>query len=203
MAMAPGLKRKGGLFGSSPMVTTPGIGDGMTAAQEPLAPVKPKFFGEGGVGRSIAGNIGDFLLQYSGMDPIYAPAMQQKQAMAYDQQQREMQRRQGLEDWTWKQNYENANRPAPQPTEFERLVAASGLPPEQQTEMIRKYVSNRANPIDWIRADNGDGTFQLVPMGPNGPMTQGAAPQAAPQRPKGKLTPYNGGQTATPSGNFR
>lgn len=37
---------------------------------------KPAFFGEGGAGRNIAGHIGDALLQYSGMRPIYGPNQQ-------------------------------------------------------------------------------------------------------------------------------
>lgn len=55
--------------------------------------------------------------------------------------------------------------------------------------------------INWVRADNGDGTFTMVPVGPNGPIS-GGGPSAAPVAPKGKLKPY-GGQTATPSGTFR
>lgn len=39
---------------------------------------KPSFFGDGGVGRNIAGSIGDFLLQNAGMQPTYAPAMANK-----------------------------------------------------------------------------------------------------------------------------
>ena len=199
MALAPGLKRKGGLFGSAPMqppYSTPGIGDGMTASQQPQ---KPKFFGEGGVGRGIAGTIGDFLLQQSGMDPIYAPVMQQRQAMAYDQQQAEMRRRQGLEDWVAKQEWERNN---PKPATPYRWESNDGslleLGPDGQPRVVYKDPTPK---INWVRADNGDGTFTMVPMGPNGPINldgQGGAPAA----PKGKLKPY-GGQTATPSGNFR
>ncbi|MGR4893341.1 hypothetical protein ACIPPQ_20140 [Sphingopyxis sp. LARHCG72] len=156
------------------------------------------------------GVLGDSLSIIGGGQAQYVPSLidqrNRQQAQAYAEQQ--YQRRRGDEnaDWIARQEWEAANRPAPQPTEFERLVAASGLSPEKQTEAIQNYVRSRANPIDWIRADNGDGTYQLVPMGPNGPINaapQAPAQNAAPQRPKGKLTPYNGGQTATPSGNFR
>lgn len=58
--------------------------------------------------------------------------------------------------------------------------------------------------IQWMTVDNGDGTKSVIPYGPNGPLGQsGGAPQAEPQRPKGKLTPYTGGQTPAASGNFR
>ena len=198
MAIAPGLKRKGGLFGSTPMMDT--IPPEMTATQQPLAPAKPKFFGEGGVGRSIAGNIGDFLLQYSGMDPIYQPAMQQKQAMTYDQQQREAQRQQQLKDWVWKEEYERAN-PAPRaPHYWETNDGSLGMVgPDGKPTILYQDPNDK---IQWMQVDNGDGTKTVVPYNSKGPLGQQAAPQGAPQRPVGKLKPY-GGQTANPSGNFR
>lgn len=210
MAMAPGLKRKGGLFGSSPMrgpFDTPGIGDGMAAAQQPMAPAKPKFFGEGGVGRGIAGNIGDFLLQYSGMDPIYAPAMKQKQAMAYDQQKRQATRRERLEDWQAQEDYKRANPGPSAPFDDNAgnrwTIGPDGKPqllfrdpnlkhtqqvvtdPDGSQRLVSIPIPNNVNP---------DGTFAAAPA-------FGGAP-TAPAAPIGKLKPY-GGQTATPSGNFR
>lgn len=195
MAIAPGLKRKGGLFGSAPMPMPPG--DDMTASPQPMAPAKPKFFGEGGVGRSIAGNIGDFLLQYSGMDPIFAPAMQQKQAMAYDQQQREMQRRQGLEDWVAKQEWERAN-PAPvnNDTVNDYQFLASKLGPEAAQQYLQNIADGPPVAVDVANPD-GSVTRQFIPRS----QMKGGG-MVAPQAPVGKLKPY-GGQTATPSGNFR
>ncbi len=98
--MALGFQRQG-MFGRkmpdyrSPW-ETPGIGDGINqrmaemgdAMPNPSAmpigieqmqqPKKPGFFGQGGVGRAIAGTIGDFLLQQSGMQPIYGPTVLQQ-----------------------------------------------------------------------------------------------------------------------------
>lgn len=196
MALAPGLKRRGGLFGAS---ANQPIAPEMTATSSPMAPAKPKFFGEGGVGRSIAGNIGDFLLQYSGMQPIYAPAMQQRQAMAHDQQQREMQRQQGLEDWVAKQEYERAN-PAPRaPHYWETNNGSLGMiGPDGQPQIVYPDPDEK---IQWLTVENGDGTKSVIPYNSKGPL--GQQPQASPQRPKGKLTPYKGGQSATPTGGFR
>lgn len=207
MALAPGLKRRGGLFGSSPMqppYATPGIGDGMTAARQPMAPAKPKFFGEGGVGRAIAGNIGDFLLQYSGMNPIYQPAMQQRQAMAYDQQQRETQRRQGLEDWMARQEWERANPSPRAPHYWETNDGSLGMVgPDGKPSILYQDPNDK---IQWMQVDNGDGTKTVVPYNSKGPLgQQPQAPsqaQGAPQRPVGKLKPY-GGPSATPTGGFR
>ena len=87
-------KPKTGLFGAplggrSPY-ETPGIGDGMTVqytpqervAAQPTEPKKSGLFGKGGVGRAIAGTIGDFLMQRSGMAPVYAPTMMQQRQEA-------------------------------------------------------------------------------------------------------------------------
>lgn len=189
---SPFKRRRGGIFGAS--VSTPD----MTATQQPMAPAKPKFFGGGGVGRAIAGNIGDFLLQYSGMQPIYQPAVQQRQAMAYDQQQREAQRAAGLEDWMLKQEYERAN-PAPRaPHYWETNDGSLGMVgPDGKPTILYQDPNDK---IQWMQVDNGDGTKTVVPYNSKGPL--GQQPQAAPQRPVGKLKPY-GGPSATPTGGFR
>lgn len=196
MALPSTLKRRGGLFGSSPMMTTPGIGDGMTASQQPMAPAKPKFFGEGGVGRGIAGNIGDFLLQYSGMDPIFAPAMQQKQAMAYDQQQRQQTRRDRLEDWQTQQEWERANpKPVNNDTVNDYQFLASKLGPDAAKQYLQNLADGPPVAVDVANPD-GSVTRQFIPRS----QMKGGG-MVAPQAPVGKLKPY-GGQTATPSGNF-
>lgn len=201
MALPSTLRRKRGLFGSAVpnMIdeTRPPLDPGYAAA--PTAPAKPSFFGEGGVGRAIAGNIGDFLLQYSGMQPIYAPAMQQRQAA----QQAEMQRQQGLADWVAKQEYEAKNRP---PTYFDDnagnrwAIGADGKPTLAFRDPTQKYVqqvvtdpdgSQRLVQVPVPNNVNPDGTFGSAQIG-------GAAPQA----PVGKLKPY-GGQSVAPTGNFR
>lgn len=201
MALPSTLRRKRGLFGSAVpnMIdeTRPPLDPGYAAA--PTAPAKPSFFGEGGVGRAIAGNIGDFLLQYSGMQPIYAPAMQQRQAA----QQAEMQRQQGLADWVAKQEYEAKNRP---PTYFDDnagnrwAIGADGQPKLAFRDSTQKYVqqvvtdpdgSQRLVQVPVPNNVNPDGTFGSAQIG-------GAAPQA----PVGKLKPY-GGQSVAPTGNFR
>lgn len=54
--------------------------------------------------------------------------------------------------------------------------------------------------LNWITAENGDGTKQLIPVGPNGPMGQGAG---LPTAPVGKLTPIRGGAASQEAGGFR
>lgn len=200
MALPSTLNRKRGLFGASVpnMIdeARPPLDPGYAAPPEPQ---KPKFFGEGGVGRAIAGNIGDFLLQYSGMQPIYAPIMQQRQAA----QAAERERQQGLADWVAKQEYEASNRP---PTYFDDnagnrwAIGPDGEPKLAFRDPTQKYVqqvvtdpdgSQRLVQVPVPNNVNPDGTFGSAQIG-------GAAPQA----PVGKLKPY-GGQSATPTGGFR
>lgn len=147
----PFKPRKRGLFGASTQPPQPE----MTTTEQPLAP-KQKFFGEGGVGRAIAGNIGDFLLQYSGMDPIYAPAMQQRQAA----QAAEGQRQQSLADWVWKQDYER-NNPKPQaPTNFEQILDAAGIQGDERTGLLRRKAESDAAGVPvGIDVQNPDGSI--------------------------------------------
>lgn len=187
-------RRRGGLFGSA--VQSPQMAAPMTAPPE-----KPKFFGEGGVGRAIAGNIGDFLLQYSGMQPIYAPAMQQRQAA----QQAERQRQQGLAEWVAKQEYEAAHRP---PTYFDDnagnrwAIGADGQPKLAFRDPTQKYVqqvvtdpdgSQRLIQVPVPNNVRQDGTFDNAVVGGGGRPAIGAV-VADPRKA--------GGQSVAPAGNF-
>lgn len=94
-----------GMFGRA-------IQPAVSPLQQPLpqpAPQKPSFFGQGGAGRAIAGNIGDFLLQQSGMRPIYAPAIQSQHEAALQQAQAEQQRNAGMMDWMAKEKWKREN----------------------------------------------------------------------------------------------
>lgn len=175
MALAPGLNRKRGLFGASAQVPQQ---PAMTASAQPLAPAKPSFFGEGGVGRAIAGNIGDFLLQQSGMAPIYAPAMQERRAMAYGQQQREAQRRQGLEDWVWKEEYERRNPKPQNPTSFEQILDAAGIAGDERIGLLRRKAENDAAGVPvGIDVQNADGSVTRQYVRPG---TLGGQPSSPP-----------------------
>jgi hypothetical protein len=102
--------RMGGLFGlpgQRPPYQTPGIGDGMeqhhNLPQQAEAPRKGGIFAQGGVGRSIAGHIGDALLQMNRMQPIYSEAVAAQRLMQQRQKLAEQQRQWGREDkqWEW------------------------------------------------------------------------------------------------------
>lgn len=194
MAMAPGLmkQRRGGLFGSPSVIASQAPQDAGYAAQPVAEPQKPKFFGEGGAGRAIAGNIGDFLLQYSGMNPIYQPAMQQRQAA----QQAEMQRQQGLADWVAKQEYEAAHpKPVNNDTINDYQFIAERLGPDAARNYLQSIADGPPVAVDFAGPD-GSVTRQFIPRS----QMQGGG-MVAPQAPVGKLKPY-GGQSAAPAGNF-
>ena len=170
---SPFKRRRGGIFGAS--VATPD----MTATQQPLAPAKPKFFGEGGVGQ-----------------PIYQPAVQQRQAMAYDQQQRERSR---LADWQDKIAFAEWERRNPKPVNNDTINDYRFITETLGEDAGKQYLQNLADgPPVAVDVANPDGsvTRQFIPRS----QMKGGG-MVAPQAPVGKLKPY-GGQTATPSGNF-
>lgn len=130
------------------------------------------FFGQGGAGRAIAGSIGDYLLQASGMRPIYGPQMQFRQALAARERLMQQQRQAGLEDYAAKRQYDLANpKPVNNDTVADYDFWKSVLSPEE----FQQYVQNNyINPSFYTGAD---GRRYANPV---------AAP---PTRPVGKLTP--------------
>lgn len=162
----------------------PQVPGGLFAA----APRKPSFFGEGGVGRGIAGTVGDFLLASSGMRPIYAPAMQAQRDR--QQQSQDFNRRQQAEmqQWIAQEQWKRAN-PAPAAPHYwttnDGSLAAIG--PDGQPRVLYQDPTPK---VDWITAQNPDGTKQLIPMPQGGGFTP-------PKAPVGKLTPMGG---ASPAG---
>lgn len=183
-----GPRRRGGLFGSA--VQQPA----MTAVEQPQKP--------GFDWRKLLGVVGDSLAIAGGGQAQYVPSLieqrQRQQAQAYAEQQYQRRRQDENADWQARQEYEAANRPPPAPYRWEANDGSlMELGPDGQARVAFKDPTPR---IQWMTVDNGDGTKSVIPYGPNGPL--GDAPGAMPQRPKGKLTPYNGGQSAAPAGNF-
>lgn len=168
---------KKGLFGKvidptrSPY-ETPGIGDGMTVQHTPeqrqsAQPTqgKPSLFGKGGTGRAIAGTIGDFLLQRSGMAPVYAPTMQREQQAAAQAAAAELRRAQELADFETKEGIKARYKTNDTIEDFNWYQGLSDADKRAYHQMRPQMV----------QIDNGDGTKTIVPYNPYG-MT-GAAPQ--------------------------
>jgi len=151
----------------------PGAGMGAVPA------AKSGFFGEGGLGRGIAGSIGDFLLQNSGMRPIYAPAMQQRQARQQQLQDRAAERRAASEEWVQRQIWEREHPAPATPHYFETNDGSQGvIGPDGKPQIIYKDPTPKTT---WQAVDNGDGTKQLIPFVNGQPV--GAGGGVAPAAP--------------------
>lgn len=167
----------------------PGFDYGPYMRQPTPAPTAPRRGMFGGNGRAIAGLLGDAISRLSGGEAMYVPMMlqqrQQEQVAQQRRQEREQERADNWTDWQARQDYERAHPATPQPTEFERVLTASGLQPgtPEYMALARQYAESRANPMQYL--PNGDGTFTVVPRG------------GAPSQPTG------GPQPGTEVGGFR
>ena len=154
-------------FGGDPLaafmpkkpIGTGGVFNGQFDDEPTAQPQQKKsggFFGQGGAGRGIAGTIGDYLLQMSGARPIYAPAMQQKRAMDYQQKLMEQQRQAGREDKMWE--WQNKPVAAPKATAFQQdyeYILANFGPEEAE-----RFRNNKIDPPEWRQG--ADGRFYRV-----------------------------------------
>lgn len=159
---------------------------------------KPGFFGQGGVGRAIAGTIGDFLLQQSGMDPIYMPnVLQQRDAeeRARMARQQQMQKREDML-WEWK-NKPKDDSPKDQLT---RYMIAAGIDPnsEEARGMYRAAAQNAAYPVQGVpfTDEQGNSGIQFVRPGQMQGAQQGLIPI-------GGTLPPKGGSGGNVTGGFR
>lgn len=215
--------RTSGMFGRKPMFPqndvlsngpygTPGYGDGILQRQAEMEPMnanpnampigvkemtaKPKFFGQGGVGRAIAGTIGDFLLQQSGMDPIYMPNVLQQRDAEERARMAQQQRMQKREDMLW----EWQNKPKEERAPY-RWEANDGslmeIGPDGQPRQVYKDPTPKTT---YINVDNGDGTKTIVPVVNGQIMTGGQRPQIGAVIPDPRK---QGGQSGAPTGGFR
>ena len=115
---------------------------------QPAAPHKPGFFGDGGMGRYIAGILGDTLLQQSGGQAMFAPMMAHRQQQADEQAQWGLRRQEANDDWTRREQWKLANYPKPE-DQFTRMMRAAGIDPAsaQGRAMYQGKVTNEVDPI--------------------------------------------------------
>lgn len=197
-----GMKK--GLFGKGmPGATMTGLGGGVfnmdgTPASMPqdatmrdsanlgtpsAAPQKSGFFGKGGVGRGIAGSIGDALLQQSGMAPIYAPQMQFQQVQAARQAEEQRRRAADLADYGAKKQIDQQYAgPAEAPAFIRNAEAFYQLSPEDQARVVS--VQDIVNPM---MRPGPDGQF--YPIARPRPVAQSDWDNAAPIGPTQQSAP--------------
>ena len=103
-----------GMFGMG-APAQPSIGD--VSEAPPVQQPKPGFFGQGGVGRGIAGSIGDVLMQYAGMQPIYGPGIQAEQQRAEQARERADSRLYDENTWMAHEKWKRDN-PGPESLQY-------------------------------------------------------------------------------------
>lgn len=192
---------------------TPGFGDGinqqqsgMDAAPPPNAmPIgveqitkKPGFFGQGGAGRAIAGTIGDFLLQQSGMDPVYLPNILQQRDAEERARMAQQQRMQAREDKQWE--WQNKPKEAPNNDTINDFNWYKSLPEEE------RKLYHQMKPVVGYMAD---GTPRVInPYEAQKPAMQAGAIEDGYRFKGGDPADPNawekvGGQSGAPTGGFR
>ena len=77
-----------------------------------------------------------------------------------------------------------------------------GIDPMTGREIYRLADPNPKPVLDWITADNPDGTKTIIPVGASGPMMGQPSTPALPDRPVGRLTPIEGGGVSNGTGTF-
>lgn len=106
---------------------------------------KPKggFFREGGMGRTIAGLIGDALLQQADMAPVYAPAMRQQQNLKAEEAQWTRRRQADREDKRWEWD----NKPPETPAMLRDVQTWAQMTDDQRTAYRQMQEAKGGDPI--------------------------------------------------------
>lgn len=170
----------------------------LTAPDMPT-PHQQQFFGEGGLGRILAGAIGDGLLQHVGMQPVYAPAMRQQGEARMEDVKWQRDRMGRLQDWQAEQDYTRAHPAMPQM--MQDAQAWQTMTPDQRTA----YQQSQDSKGGMVNMTLPNGQFYAGPKSGIADALGGgqSPPTPAMGRPVGKLTPINGGPTQPASGGFR
>lgn len=170
---------------------------GLPLAEPSVPTITPRqsFFGQGGVGRAIAGNIGDFLLQLGHMQPIYGPARDEQTAFERGEEQYHRHRQDSLNDALTLYDYKAAH-PDDQLTQY--LDQAGITDPAQR----QQYYRQKADALTAPPMMSAMGTDeQGNPVMRFFPRAQPIAPSAAPAPTVGTIKNgyrFKGGNPASP-----
>jgi hypothetical protein len=157
---------------------------GVPSAQAPAAP--SSFFGAGGVGRGIAGSIGDFLLQRAGAAPIYAPAMQEQRILARQQALRQQSLQDGRDTWLMEQKWKREN---PEPVNNDTVNDYQFMSQTVGKDVADGWLKHRGDPM--VNVTLPGNRFYSGPQSGLAAALGGGAPPAAP-------APAPSGVTFTP-----
>lgn len=182
MALAPGLKRRGGLFGapSQTPATVTGGGGVFGGGQPPVAAAAPAAPRKGFDWAKALGVLGDSLSILGGGQAQYVPNLiaqrqfdAERQAMA---QRDAAQRAAGLEDWVWKEEYGRRN---PKPVQPHRWERNDGSLMEIGPDGSPRVAYEDPTPKMMFLPDGAGGGRWVAQPGVTGP-TQGGAPKTLP-----------------------
>lgn len=189
-------------FGMQLPIGTPPIYDPQNGAPLPgagmaPAPQSPSFLDKGGLGSQILGSLGDYLAQRGGGQPIYAQARQQQRAVQVAQQQYQRHLQDERDTWLMQQQYEREHPKPVGPHYFETNNGDQAvIGPDGKPQIVFKDPTPKVN---WITAENGDGTKQIIPVVNGVPIgvTQ-AVPGGAGGLPPGYTVRQKGGAVSGP-----
>ncbi len=152
---------------------------------------KPGFFGQGGIGRGIAGSIGDWLQQTNGLEATYGPAMAQRRQMEFLQQRAEQSRETDWQDYVHKQEYERAN-PKPSTAQPYRWESNDGDVYELGAQGPQRVFDDPTPKMNFIPDGMGGGQWASVPSAAANRPQIGAV-VADPRKSGGPTAPQSGG----------
>lgn len=171
------------------------------ASMPALPAPKPSFFGEGGVGLGIAGTIGDALLNMSGGQAVYAPAMRQQQQQQFAIQQHAADQQSELQRQLAVKAYELAH-PAPTAPHFFEANNGDQFQVDPSTGQPKLVYHDPTPKTTYTPVKNADGTTTIYPT-VNGQIVGAQSPAAGtPDLPSGFTVRGKGGAASQP-GSFQ
>ena len=191
-AMAPAAMPKmqrAGLFGAPAAAAPKGFLDGGKLKGKDALAIALGALGSGFAGN---GNFGQFLVGN----------MMQNRKAEQDAKMAEQQRMANLQDYRTKKEIDLEYPGAPKnPHYWETNDGSLGMvdPLTGKPSILYKDPTPK---INWMTIDNGDGTKQVVPVGPNGPMLGGGMAQPQPYNPD-DWEVVEGGPSQPAAGGFR
>lgn len=161
----------------SPAEQTYGAGYAGPSQQTTPTP-SPSFFGGGGVGRGIAGTIGDYLLQQAHMQPVFAPAMQEQRILSRQQAMHAQELQDSRDTWLQQQQWEREHpKPVNNDTVNDYGFIGDHLGKDAADNYLRSIAAGPPMAVDAIDPVTGQTVRQYIPRSGLPGM---AAPQAAP-----------------------
>lgn len=169
------LGRKGKSIFAQQQQQMPAGGVDYAAMQPGLGQQQPQGVDWKNLAGQFVGNLSDSIATSSGGAPVFrqmmaqrAQAEQQAQQMRAQADAKAQERSYGREDWLFKQKYQAENPTPGKPHYWETNNGSlARVGPDGQPEVVYEDPTPK---INWIRADNGDGTQSLIPVGPQGPI---------------------------------